>query len=386
MSFDLNINNYTNEELIDIFELPTNFDKAMAEDRLIYMSNNVFNEANIDDQTKLKTIQFLTEAKNRILRDNVEVRSDANHNILNKEITPYVYSFPNEYFQGTVNPIKKRTIFQNIYIDTRFRDSYYNSSASNFIISLPFKLDNVVQMQLIAIELPSVIYAVNESYNNNYFTIIVNGSELKIQIPYGNYTTSSIMTAINTILNSYGAPFNYVTFSADLITMKTIVEPNGSGIVSSLELNFLPEKEICVSDGNEKGNNSYTLGWSLGFRHQIYKEEIQYISEGIIDLFGSKYFYLVVDDYHNNVNDNFIGAFKTSIIHKNIIARISNRPNTPRVLLQDNLFLICPPREYFGPVNINSFNVQLLDENGNYVDLNNMNFNFCLSVITVYDL
>jgi hypothetical protein len=386
MNFDLNVNNYTKEELINIFDLPTNFDKAMAEDRLIIMSNYIFKDPNIDDQTKLKTINFLTEAKNKILRDNIEILSDANHSIQNKEITPYVYSFPNEYFQGTINPIKKRTIFQNLYIDTRFRDQYYNSSASNCMITLPFKLDNVVQMQLIGLELPNIIYAVNENYKNNYFTIIVNGSELKIQIPYGSYTTTTIMTAINTILNAYGPPFNYITFSADLVTMKTIVEPNGTGIVSSIELNFRQEKESCVSDGNEKGNNSYTLGWSLGFRHDIYKNELTYISEGIIDLFGSKYFYLVVDDYNNNMNDNFIGAFKTSIIHKNIIARVSNRPNTPRVLLQDNFFLICPPREYFGPVNIKSINVQLLDQNGNYVDLNNMNFNFCLSLITVYDL
>jgi hypothetical protein len=378
MNFDLNINNYTKKELIDIFELPNHFDKTMAEEKLLMMSNYIFSDPNINDQTKLLTIQFLTDAKNIILRDNIEIRSDSNHNIQNKEITPYVYSFPNDYFQGIINPIKKRTIFQNLYIDTRFRDSYYTSSASNCIINLPFKLDNVVQMQLIAIELPKIIYAINSSYNN-YFYIVVNGEKIKIEVPYGNYTNSNIMTTINNILTAYGAPFSYVSFKADLITNKTIVEPNGTGIVSSIELFFDRENE-------PRTINSNTLGWYLGFRQYAYINELQYISEGIIDLSGSKYYYLVVDDYNNNMNDNFFGAFSTSILHKNIIARISNTSNTPRVLLQDNFFLICPPREYFGPVNMKSINVQLLDEYGNNVKLNNMNFNFCLSLITVYDL
>lgn len=377
MSFDLNINNYTKEELIDIFELPTNFDKIMVEDRLVTMTNNVFNDNKINNETKLLTIQFLTEAKNKILQDNVETFSDKNRNIQPKEFTPYVYSFPNEYFQGVINPIKKRTIFQNLYIDTRFRDSYYTSSASNCIFSLPFKFDNIVQIQLIAIDLPAVIYTINRKYANNYFFMSVNGSDAKIEIPYGNYSNTSVINKINNVINSYGAPFSYVSFNLDPTSFKTIVEPNGTGVVSSIEL-FFQEQEATV--------NSYTLGWYLGFRHDVYLDELQYISEGLIDMTGSKYFYLVLDDYNNSVNDNFIGAFKSSILYKNVIARISNRPNMPRVLLQDNFYLICPPREYFGPVNMKSINVQLLDEYGRYVDLNNMDFNFCLSVVTVYDL
>ena len=193
------------------------------------------------------------------------------------------------------------------------------------------------------------------------------------------------MNTINTALHSHGAPFNYVSFSADLITLKTIVKPNGSGVVSSMGL-FFHEKEQEQEEEEEKIVNTYSLGWCLGFRNDIYKDSLQYISEGIIDLSGAKYYYLVVDDYNNNMNDNFIGAFKTSILHKNIIARISITANTPSILLQDSFYLICPPREYFGPVNIKSMNIQLLDEYGRYVNLNNMNFNFSLSVITVYDL
>jgi len=44
------------------------------------------------------------------------------------------------------------------------------------------------------------------------------------------------------------------------------------------------------------------------------------------------------------------------------------------------------PREYFGPVNLQTMTVQLLDEYGRIVDLNNMDFSFCLTLVTVYDV
>ena len=99
-----------------------------------------------------------------------------------------------------------------------------------------------------------------------------------------------------------------------------------------------------------------------------------------------KYLFLVVDDYTNNVNNNFYSAFNSSILNKNILSRISLQANTFNVLEQNNLSLITTPREYFGPVNINNLTIQLLDEYGRIVDLNNMDFSFCLNLTTVYDL
>jgi hypothetical protein len=86
------------------------------------------------------------------------------------------------------------------------------------------------------------------------------------------------------------------------------------------------------------------------------------------------------------VNNSFYGAFNSSILNKNILARISLQSNTFNVLEQNNLNLITTPREYFGPVNIQNFNIQLNDEYGRIVDLNNMDFSFCVTLTTVYDI
>ena len=128
------------------------------------------------------------------------------------------------------------------------------------------------------------------------------------------------------------------------------------------------------------------FGWALGFRNGIYANNMNYASEGVVDVTGPKYMFLVVDDYNNSVNNGFYSAFNSSILNNNILARISIQSNNFNILEQNNLIIITNPREYFGPVNLQTFNIQLLDEYGRVVELNNMDFSFCLNLITVYDL
>ena len=127
-------------------------------------------------------------------------------------------------------------------------------------------------------------------------------------------------------------------------------------------------------------------GWLMGFREGYYENNVSYISEGIIDLVGTKYIYLVVDDFNNSVNDGFYGAFTTSILNKNILARISLQGSVFSVLSQSNFLLTTTPRQYFGPVDIQKLQIQLLDEYGRILNLNNMDYSFCLTFQTIYDL
>jgi hypothetical protein len=173
--------------------------------------------------------------------------------------------------------------------------------------------------------------------------------------------------------------------------------PNGSGsmggsgrmVVGSLtgaqefSMNFLTDRY-----GNEDKQTPLPLklGWLMGFRQGYYENSLTYVSEGIINLLGPRYIYLVVDDYNNNVNDSFYGAFTDSILNKNILARISLQGNVFSFLSKDNYNLITTPRQYFGPVDIQKLQIQLLDEYGRVLDLNNMDYSFCLTFQTIYDL
>ena len=412
MNFDLNIENYNRDELIEMFELPSNFDKNIVEIKEARLKDNIINNKEINKETQVQTLNFLLKAKNIILNDSQpqkntplqqkiedfynssyelktsKLEDREEHMIQVRPEKPYLSSYPSEFFPGIINPIKKRTIKKNLNIDTKFRENYYTSSASNFNFSLPINFNDVLQMQLASIELPTTYYVVSKQYGNNFFSITVDAYlPVVINIPDGNYTQSTIIDAINNQLLST-ALYNDVNFVVNLTngttgSGQTLVGFSVIGAHTKLELNFQADR-YGVSDRNTP--LPLKLGWILGFRNGIYTGSINYVSEGVVDIKGPKYFFLVVDDYNNSVNNNFYSAFNSSILNKNILARISLQANTFSVLEQNNLSLVTTPREYFGPVNIQTMNVQLLDEYGRIVDLNNMDFSFCVTLTTVYDL
>ena len=408
----MNIENYSRDELIQMFELPIHFDKNIIEIKESKLRESILNNNDINKETQAKTINFLVKAKNIILNDeknqnrpfqqkiedfynsSYELKTSKledrqEHMVQVRPEKPYLSSYPSEFFPGIINPIKKRTIKKNLNIDTKFRENYYTSSASNFNFSLPINFNDVLQMQLASIELPTTYYVVSKQYGNNFFNITVDASSTVINIPDGNYTQETIMDAINNQLSLAGAPYSDVVFTINLTNGTT---GSGQTLVgfstlptahTILELNFQADR-YGVSDRNTP--LPLKFGWTLGFRNGIYTGNFNYVSEGVVDITGPKYFFLVVDDYNNSVNNNFYSAFNSSILNKNILARISLQANTFSVLEQNNLSLVTTPREYFGPVNIQTMNVQLLDEYGRIVDLNNMDFSFCVTLTTVYDL
>jgi len=415
MSFDLNIENYSRDELIQMFELPFQYDKNLVDIKESHLKNSIINNTEINKETKQKTINFIVKAKNIIL-NNIQNKKNEPVIHLAKEIDslyntsfflkptnledtqehmvqvrnekPYLSSFPSEFFPGVINPLKKRTIKKNLNIDTRFRENYYTSPSTNFNINLPINFNNVVQMQLSAIEIPKSYYTVSKQYGNNYFSVVVNGLSEVITIPNGNYDQSTIINAINNQLSLLPAPFNEVLFQVNLTnntgSAQTLVGFTNTTGNTSLELNFQADK----FGSDDKGTPlPLKFGWLLGFRNGIYVNNLNYVSEGVINVTGSSYFFLVIDDHNNSVNNNFYGAFNSSVLNQNILARISSQVNASySILEQNNLSVVTTPREYFGPVDIQIINIQLLDEYGRVVDLNNMDFSFCLTLTTVYDL
>lgn len=411
MNFDLNIENYTRDELIEMFELPLNFDKNMIDIKETKLKDVINNNKSINKETQIKTLNFIVKAKNIILNEtqpkpnsfqekiedfynssyqlkSSQLENKDEHMVQVRPEKPYLSSFPSEYFPGIINPLKKRTIKKNLNIDTRFRENYFNSLSTNFNFNLPTNINDVVQMQLASIELPTSYYVVSKQYGNNFFSITVNTSTTIINIPDGNYEQTTIMDAINNQLSLAGAPFNQVNFIVNLTngttgsgqTLVGFTDLSGNTV---LELNFQADR-YGIDDRNTP--LPLKFGWILGFRNGVYVNNLNYVSEGIVDIKGPKYLFLVVDDYNNSVNNNFYSAFNSSILNKNILARISLQSTTFNVLQQNNLNLIITPREYFGPVNIQTINIQLLDEYGRIVDLNNMDFSFCVTLTTVYDL
>jgi hypothetical protein len=426
-NFDLNIKNYTIKELEGLFELPSNYDESIIEIQETKLRQNIISDRSIVALTKNNTLDFINIVKKTLvdnlksnltpntnvakLAKNLEKNYNINKilessdlvdsgstNIIKHPVTPYVQSSPSEFYQGSINPLNKRILRQNINIDTRFRDNYYTTTASNFHVDLPLRLTQVVSLQLSAFELPSTFYVISQVFGNNFFVLeIPNELPLIVTIPDGNYDYLGLQEYINNFISvvaptnpSYTA-YQTIKFLADANTPGGSGPQGGSGkmVVGSttgtvpFSINFLTDRY-----GNEDRQTPLPLklGWLMGFRDGYYENNTTYVSEGIINLLGPRYIYLVVDDFNNSVLDGFYGAFTSSILNKNILARISLQGSAFNYLSKDNFTLISTPRQYFGPVDIQKLQIQLLDEYGRILNLNNMDYSFCLTFQTVYDL
>jgi len=133
-------------------------------------------------------------------------------------------------------------------------------------------------------------------------------------------------------------------------------------------------------------------GWVLGYRLGFYQGATAYVSEGCYDAWGIKYIYIIVNDFNKNVNNFCIPSYNESLGRSNVLARVStnavasaefgNGISLTNNVNQDNSL---KKRIYFGPVDISRIQLQITDELGRILDLNNMDYSMAVNLICLYD-
>ena len=124
-------------------------------------------------------------------------------------MTNYLNVQQSNFFEGVINPLATRTIDKFITVDTRFRDRFYATSSSDFMINLPTRINKVVSMQLTSVEIPTDFYSISALYGNNFLIMqvfqMIDGigydTSRIIVIPDGNYTAQGLIDKINSILS-----------------------------------------------------------------------------------------------------------------------------------------------------------------------------------------
>ena len=435
MNFDLNIKNYKMEELEEMFNLPLGYDTSTLNFNDSKIRENVSLNQTISDGLRKKTLDFLASAKIILAKralpdytmakphlsnnyntkddDNISLKAssitDTDSFIINKPPTAYGQSFGDTHYSGTINPLKKRVVKQFLNIDTRFRDNYYSTLSSDFMFNIPNKFSNVLSIQMSAFEFSTTFYVISKQNGNNFFNIVIDpvaGIEIPrvvIVVPNGNYTPSSLTGYFNNYMSGSTGPLSTDPFfvyykqiyfvvnvdSTNSGSAQLIIGVNQTGLLPGDPriTNFTVDFQADIFGNSDTLNPlPLKLGWLLGFRNGIYSGNSSYVSEGVIDLIGPRYIYVSIDDFNNSVLNSFYGAFNSSIINKNILARITLQQGSFNIFAQNNLTSLTTPRAYFGPVDIQRLHVQLLDEYGRVVNLNNMDFSFCLTFETIYDL
>jgi hypothetical protein len=400
--FDLNLNNYTKVELEEMFQLtPTYTDTDLLQKEQI-LRENILSDGAVEPMVKIQTLKSIEQAKQILLADKAPTLAVATIKPEPAKVPTQIYmpTHPSEYFPGWVNPVKKRNRSIVLNIDTRFRESYYVTQPSNFHINLPMKINSVVTMELSAIEFPpTAFYSVSKMLGNNFFWLRAGSEaagdleETVVIIPDGNFTAPDAVTLINTFLATLSTStyLQYIYFS---------VNENASGTSGSSQLlvavnesypfstpfNFIIDLQADINGAPDYSTPlPLKLGWKLVFRNGIYINNSAYVSEGVLNLAGASYLYLAIDDY-NNANNTFFSAFNESLLNKNILARVAVQSSVSAAVTFSNIGLITTPREYYGPVNIEKMQIQMLDEYGRIINLNNMDFSFCLTFTTGEDV
>ena len=427
---DLEIDNYTMADLEKFFKLKKEYKEADVEEREYEIREQLLSSGHINKRFKRDLIVFLTEAKNRIIqvkfpikKENLPTTIQKNAildksdipksavlptsrmpNIIERPPTNYMNVQLSEFYEGTINPLNTRTIIKNITVDTRFRDRYYATSSSDFMITLPLRLNKVVTMQISALELPKNFYNISAEYQNNFFTMKLKYWEGEylcettkmVVVPDGNYTAEGLIKQLNRAMSPVGMCegeiFSYIKFG------QTIDKENGHGfdggktIIQVSECCERIEEIILQFDTDAIGNNdvihlSQKLGWILGFINRAYFGSSVYISEKPIEPNTIKYLYLAVDDFNKSVNESFITAFAKNEIKPNILARISNVGKSyENMIINKEYAVVTEPRKYFGPVDIQRLHVRLFDDYGRTINMNHCDYSFCLHFKIMYDL
>jgi hypothetical protein len=431
---DLNINNYSITDLENFFQIKSGkYTSSRVDQREYEIREQLLSSGHINKKFKRDLIAFLEEAKSRLLqtlpqekppttipknaildKDQVprseELATSRVPLIIERPPTHYINVQTSEYYQGTMNPLNTRTITKYITVDSRFRDRYTQCSSSNFTINLPTRINKVVSMQLTSLELPRGFYNISASYGNNYFFMQIFtkvngiGTEFKrvVVVPDGNYTSQGLIEEINNILSPLDSDgnlvnvndaFSYVQFI--IITSddgsgsnKVIVRlnPDYPSVISTFE-------EVVLNFGTDVNGNvdtryiSSKLGWNLGFINMLYSNNVEYITEKIIEPNSIKYIYLAVDDYNKSVNNTFITAFEQNGLKPNILARISlHGKGYDNLIINDKYTILTEPRTYFGPVDIQRLHITLFDDHGRTLHMNFADYSFCLKLVVMYDL
>ena len=443
---DLDINNYTIKDLETFFKINASnkaYTAADIELREAEIREALLSSGHIDKKFKRDLIMFLETAKDWLIvakcKNESAIKPYRNtakteqypasreamprtEELMVRPNTPYVNTYNSEYFPGEMNPLKTRVISKCLNIDTRFRDNMTTSNSSDFMVTLPVRLQKVVSMQITAIEFPVSFYGISSKYGNHHFYISVecqpqsqydnkydeNGGDVftesrVVKIKDGNYNGSDLVNEINNSMVQLDSNividasnidtnslFQYVEFTLDItgggsgtgkVNLTHTTETLGNKIISiaidfTRDINGIPDTTPVTSK----------IGMNLGFLKRKYEGALSYTSETLIEPANIRYLYLAIDDFNNNVNNHFISAFNQSFLSPNILARISVKGSYFSLMMETDLLTSTEPRKYFGPVDIQKLHVQVYDDHGRILDTNNSNFSCCILFKMLYDL
>ena len=333
-----------------------------------------------------------------------------------------VEAYPTNISRSNLNNLKRKSILQTIVLNTLFREDYFGTTSTDFSIVLPYYFKNVLSLRLSSLQLPNVIYCISKSNGNNTFYIEeeTTGISGTITFPDGNYIDINdfctlLQTEINTQLGISPDRFivtcdpnsgkitisnnthNFILiFNTRIETVylkcKTKIFPKTKENIKNCS-NFGEKYRTFIPTEGQREQNCVNLeeiykkfGWIIGFRDDVYSGSNSYTTQGVYNGAYPNYIYFVLNDFNNSQAQNVFGMYSKSIIGDNILGMIPITSQSFYVNFTNGNDFIERKREYFGPVRIQRLKIQLLNQYGDVINLNNMDYSFSLELEIGYDI
>ena len=207
-SFDLDINNYTIDDLMKFLKLENTFSLEELAKKEYELATSILSVDNKQYNPKMKfdIINFIKLAKDLLIsfKNDMENNKEIKKNIerfVNKDKDPRVGRIINPLSEHPTlenNIIPKESIngydydvMTSVYVfNTVARNDFYGTTASSSTYDLPVKWKNVISISLSAATIPNVMYAFNfeEGTDQIYIEEDNTGISGIVTIPAGNYS------------------------------------------------------------------------------------------------------------------------------------------------------------------------------------------------------
>jgi hypothetical protein len=359
-SFDTNINNYSISELLTIINLnetdepdeytiktitnqyidkyknnPTiyTFFKEVQTELLEYVTSNIESQTKswiqnqVLPQPDKNQNNKITDRKQQIdIYDNTHVPMNRNQLGINN-------NFNVDVAQDTLNPNLENKTSRFINLDSQFRQStsVIENTSTNYTLDLSDPLTNTLKMRLYSYQIPYTWYVIDTAYGNTCFWITDGSYNIPITISPGNYTPANFVIELNTVSFSStewtftpGPPVSYnpnngkitLNLIGGTYTDPSLIIPSFT-INTSTIITFFDYTANLQCENNCVNKSFYidqTLGWLMGFRvPYINVSSSGNTASAVLDLNGSKYLILVIDDYNqNHINNGLVSIAEYS--------------------------------------------------------------------------
>ena len=445
---DLDINNYSNEELIGVVKLNlefskdelnkaiTTYQKIIKENkdysidykqqlheffnktkrRLSVLTNTFHNSNNFYDYKNDKpdsNTNLNTPFKSFSVSNNVDMLNDYDINYTEKEhllskqdtgkiITPLtnINNNPLQYQRipkDNINGYNQNKIVSSYVFNSQFRKNFLNTTPEDCEFQLPNSINNVISIALSGLQIKNTMFAFSSyKYTNQiYIEEDTSGGTIGgiVSIPDGNYDENSFPGVLEYCINS-----QIISDNETEHRFKVLIDPNTLFLTISNDENNFTIKTIVDQNMNYRLNDLdaknkistsnivNTMGYQIGFRNIEYTNEKSYTTESNFNSQAYRYIYFSLDDFNNSNLDRTYGILPSeNILDDNILAIIPLSSETFDKNYIDSGNYINNKREYSIPINISKIKIKLLDYLGDLINNNYNDFTFTLEITRIRD-